>query len=70
MLSGGGSLTGWKRVAGFGASVGQVVRVLAQNAVKACQEPTGYVLDGMSAEETPSQATYLLCGFGQMACPV
>lgn len=37
-LPGGGNLTGWKRVTGFGASVGRVVRVLAENTVKRCQK--------------------------------
>lgn len=37
-LPGGENLTGWKRVTGFGASMGQVVRILAENSVKRCQK--------------------------------
>lgn len=70
-----------RKVTGLGAVMGQVVRVLAEDTVKGCQkggqEPSGcalvgfgWVLELLDTEATPSQDTYLLCDFRQMACPV
>lgn len=62
-------------MAGFGASMGQVGKVLAENTVKGCQEGRrasvgvswmlGWVLELLNEEGSSSQATYLLCDFGQ-----
>ena len=58
-LPGGGNLTGWRRVAGFGASLGQIGKVLAEHAVNSCQKgkvgkhPWGVVLDAWLGSGAP-----------------
>lgn len=67
-LPGGGNLTGWKRVTGFGASVGRVVRVLAENSEEMSERQAGirgvwswmlgWVLELLDEEGASGQATY------------